>query len=218
MVEHDLAKVGVASSSLVYRSFLRSEHSHFLFPCPHSFYTMNLYLRFFNDETFVHTVDEALDFLRTIPEITVDRRMEDELRDYVNSEVSYPKRYKVHARVYFIVIKTNAASMAEFKANRKSDGAGDGEKLNYNKSYLHLKDERPGWYEGTLKYKQVLQNTMTGKFEYHDAAITVRCKANSASQCYERIVSFLKDKVDARSQFPSARGKNFVWTYLGKSK
>ncbi len=181
---------------------------------------MNLYLRFFNDETFVYNVEEALEFLRSIPEINVDKRMEDELREYVASDINYPKRYKVHARVYFIVIKTNAASMEEFKANRANkDNTPEIErKAPYNKAYLHLKDERAGWYEGTLNYKQVVQNELTGKFEYHDASLTVRCKANSANECYERIVFYLKDKVDSRSQFPSPKGKNFIWTYLGKSK
>lgn len=182
---------------------------------------MNLYLRFFNDETFAYNVDEALDFLRSIPEIEVDKRMEDELREYAASEVNYPKRYKVHARVYFIVIKTNAASMAEFKANRKKNEEEEDERPrenSFNKSALHLKDVRLGWYEGTLQYKRVQRNEQTGKYEYRDSILKVRCKASSGIECYDRMVDYLKERVDARSQFPSPKGKNFNWNYLGCCK
>jgi hypothetical protein len=43
-------------------------------------------------------------------------------------------------------------------------------------------------------------------------------KAASGQDCYERIVDYLRDRVDERSQFPSAKGKNFRFTYLGKAK
>ncbi|CDA95527.1 putative uncharacterized protein [Prevotella sp. CAG:1320] len=37
---------------------------------------MNLYLRYFDQETFVSSVEEALDFLRSIPEINLTPEME----------------------------------------------------------------------------------------------------------------------------------------------
>ena len=79
---------------------------------------MNLYLRYFDKETLVHNVDEALDFLASIPEIGLNEELEMDLRDYANSEVYYPKRYKVRPRVYFIVIKTEAATMLDFKQKK----------------------------------------------------------------------------------------------------
>jgi len=36
--------------------------------------------------------------------------------------------------------------------------------------------------------------------------------------CYQRIVDYLRERVDDRSQFPSAKGKNFKFRYLGKVK
>ena len=72
---------------------------------------MNLYLRYFDRETFVSNVDEALSFLKSIPEIDINAELESDIREYVASDVCYPKRYKVRPRVYFIVIKTAAASM-----------------------------------------------------------------------------------------------------------
>ena len=67
---------------------------------------MNLYLRYFDNEILVSTVDEALDFLNSIPDIDMDEDMEADIRDYVASNVFYPKRYKVRSRVYFIIIKS----------------------------------------------------------------------------------------------------------------
>jgi hypothetical protein len=34
--------------------------------------------------------------------------------------------------------------------------------------------------------------------------------------CYNRIVNHLKSRVDSRSQFPSAKGKNFNYRFLGE--
>ncbi len=58
----------------------------------------------------------------------------------------------------------------------------------------------------------------TGKFEYRDTHFVVQCKATSGLDCYNRIVDHLRTRVDGRSQFPSAKGKNFNFTYLGMWK
>jgi len=76
---------------------------------------MNLYLRYFDRETLVSTVDDAIDFLRSIDEIEVDPELEADIREYVASDVFYPKRYKIHPRVYFIIIKN---FIMKLKGNR----------------------------------------------------------------------------------------------------
>jgi hypothetical protein len=76
----------------------------------------------------------------------------------------------------------------------------------------------PGWYEGTLDFKRVLMVPGTGKFQYRDTQFTARLIAESGMDCYERIVDHLRERVDDRSQFPSAKGKNFKFTFLGKCK
>jgi hypothetical protein len=76
----------------------------------------------------------------------------------------------------------------------------------------------PGWYEGTLDFKRVLLVPGTGKFQYRDTEFTACVKAESGIDCYERIVDHLRERVDDRSQFPSAKGKNFRFRYLGKAK
>lgn len=68
-----------------------------------------------------------------------------------------------------------------------------------------LCEERQGWYEGELDFKRVVMVPSTGKFEYRDTKFVARCKANSGMDCYNRIIENLHDRVDSRSQFPSAR-------------
>ena len=60
---------------------------------------MNLYLRYFDREALVQNVDQAIDFLASIPEIGMNEDLEADIRDYVASDVYYPKRYKVRQRV-----------------------------------------------------------------------------------------------------------------------
>ena len=48
---------------------------------------MNLYLRYFDKETLVTNVDDALDFLRSIQEIGMNANLEADVREYANSDV-----------------------------------------------------------------------------------------------------------------------------------
>ena len=207
MVEHDLAKVGVASSSLVFRSFFGKYKS------------MNLYIRYFDKETLVNNVEEALDFLDSIPEIDMNPDLEGDIRDYVESNVYYPKRYKIRPRVYFIIIKTDATTMDDFKEKRSVHQISSTEKRELTSpSIVRLSEESLGWYEGEIIFKRVMQVPGTGKFQYFDTRYVADCKAVSGIDCYNRIVDYLRSRVDERSQFPSAKGKNFKFHYLGLCK
>ena len=180
---------------------------------------MNLYLRYFDQETLVTNVDDAIDFLRSIPDVGMNDELEADIRDYVASDVNFPKRYKVRPRIYFIVIKTTAATMQDFKDKKAVRTAGTTEGHdNVNSVVLKLNQEQPGWYEGTLDFKRVVMVPATGKFEYRDTHFVADVKAISALDCYNRIVDHLRQRVDSRSQFPSAKGKNFTFQYLGMWK
>ncbi len=183
---------------------------------------MNLYVRYFDKEVLVPTVDEAIGFLRSIPDIDVTRDLEADIRDYAASEVFFPKRYKVRSHVYFIVIKTVAATMLDFKQKKAVRATVpqpqvDRHSLAEN-ALTRLTEERPGWYEGSLDFKRVVLTPSTGKHEYRDTRFVARCKALSGADCYNRIVDYLRTRVDNRSQFPSAKGKNFRFKYLGMWK
>ena len=184
---------------------------------------MNLYLRYFDNEALVHNVEEAIGFLRSIPEIGMDAGLEADIRDYYASDVFYPKRYKVRPRVYFILIKTTAETMLDFKQKKALRPAQAANAQNERReaaagALTRLTEIREGWYEGSLDFKRVVMVPSTGKHEYRDTHFVVRCKANSGQDCYNRIVEHLRGRVDSRSQFPSAKGKNFHFKYLGMWK
>ena len=185
---------------------------------------MNLYIRYFNDETVAHNLDEALDFLRSLEltDFVIDDDFIDDLSMFAQSPISYPKRYKVHSHVYFIVIKTEANTLEEFKLNRsRMEPDGDFQGVDSKKLRTNmLSEEIPGWYDVTLNFKRVIAIPGTNKFQYKDTRFRAMCKANSPMDCYERIVEHLRNRqdVDMRSQFPSAKGRNFSFVYLGNVK
>ncbi|MBR0048782.1 MAG: hypothetical protein IJP74_05620 [Prevotella sp.] len=180
---------------------------------------MNLYLRYFDNETLVSSVDEAIEFLAGIDQIGMNAALEADIREYVASDVFYPKRYKIRPRVYFIIIKTEAATMQDFKEKKAVHNGGESVKeRNASPAVLKLNETLPGWYEGSIDFKRVLLIPSTGKFQYRDAHFVARVKANSGIDCYNRMVDHLRERVDERSQFPSAKGKNFKFVYLGRAK
>lgn len=142
--------------------------------------------------------------------------METEIREYVASNVMFPKRYKVRAHVYFIMIKTTANTMRDFKEKKaiKPNGGNSGA----DNPLAKLNMRRDGWYEGTIDFKRVVLIPATGKHEYRDTTYVARCKACSGLDCYNRMVDYLRTRVDNRSQFPSAKGKKFHFKYLGMWK
>lgn len=186
---------------------------------------MNLYLRYFDNETLVTSVDEAIEFLRSIDEIGMDASLEADIREYAASNVLFPKRYKIRSRVYFIIIKTLAATMQEFKEHRTQkkedasrDAATGSKEQSVSAVMLKLNESHPGWYEGTLLFKRVNLEPGSGKFRYLDTSFVANVKADSAMDCYNRMVSHLQERVDPRSQFPSPKGKNFSYRFLGAAK
>lgn len=181
---------------------------------------MNLYLRFFDNEILVENVDQAIDFLSSLQDIQMCPELEEDVRAYVESDVLYPKRYKVRPRVYFIIIKTEAKTMLDFKQKKalrsQSDAPSTGKEANPALQRLNMVQQ--GWYEGEIDFKRVVVTPATGKCEYRDTHFVAQCKANSGQDCYNRIVEYLRGCVDKRSQFPAAKGKNFKFKYLGMWK
>lgn len=178
---------------------------------------MNLYIRYFESEVVVANLDEALDFLGSIPEIHLDDYLANDLARFYESDQTYPKRYKVHSKAYFIVIKTTAATLDEFKA--AGSAAQEGARRSDEKARLQdvLNHVNPGWYKVELVFKRVVAIPDTQKFQYIDTSFEVQLKAYSRQDCYNRVIDHLRTRgdVDARSQFPSIKGKNYICTYLG---
>lgn len=182
---------------------------------------MNLYIRYFDEECVVSSAEDAFAFLSSIPGIVLDNFFMTDLQQYMDSPMPYPKRYKVRPRVYFIVIKTTAKTVEEFKANGAKGGGVPGVSVENTKETVtnRLMEEKPGWYEGSVMFKRVISIPGTNKFQYKDTKFRARLKAHSGMDCYNRIVDHLRSRqdVDPRSQFPSAKGRNFTYSYLGMS-
>jgi hypothetical protein len=180
---------------------------------------MNLYLRYFDREVLVSTVDEAIEFLRTIDDIEMNPLLEADIREYAASDIFYPKRYKVHPRVYFIIIKTEAKTLQDFKDKKAVHEGGEAQPTTKTTpTIMRLNEINDGWYEGIVDFKRVLLIPGTGKFQYRDTQFVARLKAISGMECYERMIDYLRERVDDRSQFPSPKGKNFKFRYLGKCR
>lgn len=181
---------------------------------------MNLYLRFFDSETLVENADQAIEFLSSLQDIQITPELEDDVRAYVDSDVLYPKRYKVRPRVYFIIIKTEAKTMLDFKQKKALRSSAETSTVSKeaNPALQRLYQVQQGWYEGEIDFKRVVVAPTTGKCEYRDTHFVAQCKAESGLDCYNRIVEHLKGCVDKRSQFPAAKGKNFKFRYLGMWK
>ena len=179
---------------------------------------MNLYIRYFNQEILVHNVEEAFDFLSNVAQLRIDEPMRKDIKSFVEGSVAYPKRYKVGPKAYFIVIKTSAETMSEFKLNNKKSSQSVSGQIKAERQN-ELNEGDFGWYEGALVFKRVIPIPGTGKFQYRDTPFVARVKANDPQECYTRIIEHLRNRqdIDLRSQFPSSKGKNFSYKYLGIS-
>lgn len=145
--------------------------------------------------------------------------LEADIREYAASDIFYPKRYKVHPRVYFIIIKTEAKTLQDFKDKKAVHEGGEAKHTTKTThTIMRLNEINDGWYEGIVDFKRVLLIPGTGKFQYRDTQFVARLKAISGMECYERMIDYLRERVDDRSQFPSPKGKNFKFRYLGKCR
>lgn len=179
---------------------------------------MNLYVRYYDGEAIVSSIDELVCNLKGfgVPESLFDDEFVDEMYDFVNSKAVHPRRFRVTQRQYFILIKTNVETLEEFKANAKRTES-DGDGRNKSDRTALLGEIMPGWYDGAITFKRVVFSSRQNKFQYKDTQFRAKVKAESAIDCYNRIVEYLQSRqdVDPRSQFPSAKGRSFTYTFLG---
>ena len=184
---------------------------------------MNLFVRYFNNETLAHNAEEAIAFLNTIGEIKVDESAFSRVSEFYKSANPYPFRLKVSYNNYVLFLKTDASTLEEFhkleaenkavKTSGKVLSSSDKKRIelqNYSKS-------KPGWYEATIVFKRVIVNSVTNKCHYADTTFSARCKADSTLDCYSRVIDHLKARpeLDPRCQYPSIRSNNFTCNYIG---
>ena len=176
---------------------------------------MNLYIRYFDEETLVYSVEEALAFLASLDDVEVNDAIRLELEKFMSSSAMYPKHVKVNQRSFFIAIKTSAATMEEFKA--KGAGQNKPEKVAQKEALANYSTPQPGWYAAKITFKRVIVAPETQKCHYVDTPFVCKVKAESVQDCYDKVLAHLRDRqdVDPRSQFPSIKSPNFEFNFLG---
>ncbi|MBQ0022730.1 MAG: hypothetical protein KBT29_05780 [Prevotellaceae bacterium] len=186
---------------------------------------MNLFVRYFDRECLAKSIDEAMDFLKSIEEIKLDNNVANRISTFLNSSNLYPFRLKVSYSNYVLFLKTEAETIEQFKEEeqlRKEQRAVEGAKSSMaekKKTILDaLNEEHVGWYDACITFKRVVLIPQTQKFQYIDTRFRVKCKAVSAMDCYNRMMDHLKGRkeIDKRSQFPSAKSPSFEYKFLGE--
>ena len=177
---------------------------------------MNLYIRYFDEETLVYSVEEALDFLASLGEVEVNESIRLELEKFMSSSAMFPKHIKVNQRSFFIVIKTTAATMEEFKA--KGAAGNKAEKAAPKEAATNYSTAQPGWYAAKITFKRVIVAAETQKCHYVDTPFVCKVKAENAQDCYEKVLAHLRGRqdIDPRSQYPSIKSANFEYSFLGE--
>ena len=186
---------------------------------------MNLYVRYFDHEYLAKSVDDALEFLSSIPEIKLESNAASRITTFLNSSNLYPFRLKVSYSNYVLFLKTEAENLEQFKeeeALRKEQKIDRVSTMAERKKSIidALNEENIGWWDAGLTFKRVLIIPETGKCKYVDTPFRARLKAVSAIDAYNRIVDHLKSRpeVDPRSQFPSAKSEKFEYQFIGEDE
>ena len=105
----------------------------------------------------------------------MDEFLMQDIKAFVESNNMYPKRYKVRGHSYFIVIKTTAATLEEFKdKGAAAREATEKARAQREERQLFFTAKKVGWYEGKLMFKRVISIPQTQKFQYMDTACACR--------------------------------------------
>lgn len=182
---------------------------------------MNVYVRYFDHENVFLTGAEVVQFLVDINDFKMTPQLENEILSYSNGNMPYPKRIKVRNNVYFILIKTTAVDLPEFKANRKEPGTTPmTESAKKEERMGKLREINVGWYKVVIDFKRMLLVPGTQKGQYRDTRFSAYVYADCALESYNLVIEHLKNRqdIDPRSQFPSEKRNNFTYEFLGDVK
>lgn len=183
---------------------------------------MNIYVRYFDHEDVFNTGEKVVNYLVQINDFRMTSQLENDILSYCNSNMPYPKRIKVRNNVYFILIKTTAANLPEFKANRKNpQPAAISNEANRKEERLdQLREPKEGWYSVKMEFKRMLLVPGTQKCQYRDTRFSAYVYATSALDSYNKVIDHLSNRqdIDPRSQFPSEKRSGFSYKFLGANK
>ncbi len=177
---------------------------------------MNYYARYFDSESVLPTPRALVDFIASVPQITMTEELEGAILKFCEDKTSFPRHFRLPNKHTFIVIKTNASSLDEFKTVGANGGIARGEAKEPKNSVV---DElHPGKYNVRVLFRRAVVNPETHKCAFVDETFEVEMLAQSQRQCYDVVLEHLKNHpdIDARSQYPSIRSANFTATLLSE--
>ncbi len=205
---------------------------------------MNYYIRFFDKDVLVSSFEEAYSFLASIPQIKMDAARCEILRKFVDSPSKFPLRLKITPKVYALVLKTEETDIENLRNGNAGENErgrsrrqvavpsqpaaphrmaatdiapiDEWKRRTYDRM-MQLNDEVPGIYDAFLVFKRVVPMAENpSKVCYKDTRFAARMRANSAMDCYNKLVEHLKGRqdVDPRSQYPSAKSNKFDFKLL----
>ncbi len=174
---------------------------------------MNYYARYFDSESVLNTPNELVNFIASIPQITMTDELSAAILKFCEDKTSFPRHFRLPNKHTFIVIKTNASSLDEFKTVGANGGVQNTEAKNSAMDEL-----RPGKYRVSMTFRRAVVTPESRKCLFVDELFEVEMLAQSQRQCYEVVLEHLKNHpdLDARSQFPSIRSDNFTATLLSE--
>lgn len=177
---------------------------------------MNYYARYFDSEGVFNTPQALVNFIASIPQIMMTDELAAAMLKFCEDKTSFPRHFRLPNKHTFIVIKTNASSLDEFK----TVGANGGVVPSAAKEAkgTAVDELRPGKYHVSITFRRAVVNPETRKCVFVDETFEAEMLAQSQRQCYDVVVEHLKNhpELDARSQFPSVRSANFTATLLGE--
>ena len=176
---------------------------------------MKYYVRYFDDETMVDNLKEAMDFLSGLDGVEMDEACVEQLTSYFTTDQKGSKKIYMPNHRSFLIIKTTVNTMEEFKANNQKNAETGEERPSGAKA---LDAEQHGWYECKLSFQRIVTNPETKKCFYYNDTLEAKVMADSARDAHTQMVKHLRENpdVDERSQMPAAASKIFVWRFLGE--
>ncbi|MBQ5643202.1 MAG: hypothetical protein IIV13_05535 [Bacteroidaceae bacterium] len=170
---------------------------------------MNYYARYFDSEGVFPTPQALVSFIASIPQILMTEELSEAILKFCAEKTSFPRHFRLPNKSTFIVIKTNAVTLEEFKTR----GANGGVIAVENKELKQtpVDEIRPGRYEVQMVFRRAIVNPETRKCSFVEETFEVEMLAQSQRQCFEVVMEHLKNHpdVDSRSQYPSIRSANF---------
>lgn len=175
---------------------------------------MNYYARYFESEGVFSSPQALVDFLSGVPQIEMTEELSGAIFQFCADKTSFPRHFRLPNKSTFIVIKTNAVTLDEFKTRGANGGVVPADQKEHK--HIAADDIRPGMYNVRMHFRRAIVNPETKKCCFVDDDFEVEMLAQSQRQCFDVVVEHLKNHpdVDPRSQYPSIRSSNFTATLI----